>query len=133
MYSYISTDTVPLPEWVVFNTSLSDTLGLGSDPESEDLAILSGNKPPPQARVFAQSYAGHQFGHFTNLGDGRAAVLGEILDPRGNPWDLQDEVAPADVMMAANPRIHPRNRPVQAALEPSKTAESSSFKTYCGT
>lgn len=89
LYSYISTDTVPSPEWVVFNTSLAESLGLGSDPESEDLAILSGNKPPPQTRVFAQSYAGHQFGHFTVLGDGRAAVLGEVLDPQGTRWDLQ--------------------------------------------
>ncbi len=88
-YSYITTDTVPAPEWAVFNASLAETLGLGTDPESEDLAILSGNEPPPQARAYAQSYAGHQFGHFTVLGDGRAAVLGEILDPRGNRWDLQ--------------------------------------------
>jgi len=89
LYSYISTDVVPSPEWSVFNTSLAESLGLGSDPESEDLAILSGNKPPPNTKVFAQSYAGHQFGHFTNLGDGRAAVLGEVLDPTGIRWDLQ--------------------------------------------
>jgi len=89
LYSYISTDSVPSPEWSVFNTSLAETLGLGTDPASEDLAILSGNTPPPQARVFAQSYAGHQFGHFTVLGDGRAAVLGEVLDPMGTRWDLQ--------------------------------------------
>jgi uncharacterized protein YdiU (UPF0061 family) len=88
-YSYITTDTVPAPEWAVFNASLAETLGLGTDPESEDLAILSGNEPPPGTRAFAQSYAGHQFGHFTVLGDGRAAVLGEIIDPQGNRWDLQ--------------------------------------------
>ncbi|OHD21412.1 MAG: hypothetical protein A2Y38_16040 [Spirochaetes bacterium GWB1_59_5] len=89
LYSYVSTDTVPSPEWSVFNTSLAETLGLGSTPDLEDLSILSGNRPPPQARVYAQSYAGHQFGHFTILGDGRAAVLGEVLDPQGTRWDLQ--------------------------------------------
>jgi len=88
-YSYVSTDPGTAPEWAVFNTSLAADLGMGTETGSEDLAILSGQKPPPGARVFSQSYAGHQFGHFTMLGDGRAAVLGEIVDPRGLRWDLQ--------------------------------------------
>lgn len=88
-YSSVTTDAVPAPAWVVFNAGLADSLGLGTDPEAADLDILSGNKAPPQARPYAQSYAGHQFGHFTKLGDGRAAVLGEVLDPQGRRYDLQ--------------------------------------------
>jgi uncharacterized protein YdiU (UPF0061 family) len=88
-YSFITTKPVPSPEWVVFNKSLAESLGMGSSPEPGDLAILSGSKSPLQARVFAQAYAGHQFGHFTMLGDGRAAVLGEVIDSKGTRWDLQ--------------------------------------------
>jgi uncharacterized protein YdiU (UPF0061 family) len=89
LYSYINTDTPPSPQWAVFNASLAQALGMGSVPEQEDLAILSGTKPPPGAKAFAQAYAGHQFGHFARLGDGRAAVLGELIDPQGKRWDLQ--------------------------------------------
>jgi serine/tyrosine/threonine adenylyltransferase len=89
LYAYVSTDAAPSPRWAAFNTSLAEALGMGSAPEREDLAILSGTKPPPGSRAFAQAYAGHQFGHFTRLGDGRAAVLGELIDPQGKRWDLQ--------------------------------------------
>jgi len=88
-YSYVDTDPAPSPEWAVFNSALADSLGMGSNAAAEDLAILSGSTPPPRATAYAQSYAGHQFGHFTILGDGRAAVLGEVVDPRGSRWDLQ--------------------------------------------
>ncbi len=88
-YSSVTTDTGSSPDWAIFNTSLADDLGMGTAAGPEDLSILSGQEPPPGARVFAQSYAGHQFGHFTILGDGRAAVLGEIVDPQGRRWDLQ--------------------------------------------
>lgn len=88
-FSLITTDRLQAPAWAVFNTALAEKLGLGSDPTMDDLAILSGSAPPPGVQVFAQSYAGHQFGHFTMLGDGRAAVLGEVSDPTGKRWDLQ--------------------------------------------
>ncbi len=88
-YAPVTTDPGSAPCWAVFNTALADSLGMGTVAGSDDLAILAGQMPPPGARVFAQSYAGHQFGHFTMLGDGRAAVLGEIVDPQGKRWDLQ--------------------------------------------
>lgn len=88
-YFYVSTVPVPSPELVIFNTSLAEALGMGTYPDREDTEILSGNKPPPLTKPYAQSYAGHQFGHFTILGDGRAAVLGELVDPQGTRWDLQ--------------------------------------------
>ena len=44
---------------------------------------MAGNTLPSDATPFAQAYAGHQFGHFTMLGDGRAHVLGEHITPDG--------------------------------------------------
>lgn len=109
-FSYITTDPAPAPEWAVFNTALAESLGMGSSPGEEDLRILSGVAAPPLARVYAQSYAGHQFGHFTILGDGRAAVLGEVVDPRGSRWDLQ--------LKGSGPTPYARNGDGKAVLGP---------------
>jgi serine/tyrosine/threonine adenylyltransferase len=89
MYSLVATDPAPAPDWVVFNTTLAESMGMGTEAGPEDLAILSGTMAPHKATVFAQAYAGHQFGHFVILGDGRAAVLGELVDLQGQRWDLQ--------------------------------------------
>jgi uncharacterized protein YdiU (UPF0061 family) len=51
--------------------------------------IFSGNKFPDGASPLNQAYAGHQFGHFTMLGDGRACLLGEQVDRSGKIWDIQ--------------------------------------------
>jgi uncharacterized protein YdiU (UPF0061 family) len=76
---------------VIFNHELASELGLDSDNvEIEELALLfSGNKLPAETKPFAQAYAGHQFGHFTMLGDGRAVLLGEHLAPDGKLLDIQ--------------------------------------------
>lgn len=52
-------------------------------------AIFAGNAVPPGAQPIAQAYAGHQFGHFTVLGDGRAILLGEQVTPSGARVDVQ--------------------------------------------
>ncbi|MFM8497655.1 MAG: protein adenylyltransferase SelO, partial [Planctomycetia bacterium] len=52
-------------------------------------ATFAGNDVPPGAEPLAQAYAGHQFGHFTNLGDGRAILLGEQIAPDGRRFDIQ--------------------------------------------
>lgn len=51
--------------------------------------MFSGDSVPSDADPLAQAYAGHQFGHFTNLGDGRAVLLGEHIAPTGRRWDIQ--------------------------------------------
>ena len=51
--------------------------------------IFAGNALPEGARPIAQAYAGHQFGHFTALGDGRAILLGEQITPTGDRFDIQ--------------------------------------------
>jgi uncharacterized protein YdiU (UPF0061 family) len=79
------------PRLVVFNRPLATALGLEPDTlDSPDgAAILAGNVLPPGARPIAQAYAGHQFGHFTGLGDGRAILLGEQITPSGDRMDIQ--------------------------------------------
>ncbi|MEO8255746.1 MAG: protein adenylyltransferase SelO [Acidobacteriota bacterium] len=79
------------PRLVAFNRPLAARLGL--DPETlerpEGAAVFAGNVLPAGGRPIAQAYAGHQFGHFTALGDGRAILLGEQITPSGERLDIQ--------------------------------------------
>ncbi len=90
-FSKLSPTPVSQPELVIFNDELADDIGLdlsGMDAE-ERTKLLSGNLVPEGIEPFAQAYAGHQFGNFTMLGDGRAIILGEHLTPSGQRLDLQ--------------------------------------------
>ena len=81
----------PKPELVWLNESLSTDLGFNFEDfrSAEGLEILSGVKEPEGAQAIAQAYAGHQFGHFSpQLGDGRALLLGEVLDREGLRKDI---------------------------------------------
>jgi uncharacterized protein YdiU (UPF0061 family) len=79
------------PRLLAFNDELAETLGL--DPETleqpESAAFFTGNLLPTGAQLIAQAYAGHQFGNFTGLGDGRAMLLGEQITPSGQRFDIQ--------------------------------------------
>jgi serine/tyrosine/threonine adenylyltransferase len=79
------------PSLVFYNNSLAEELGLSRlELEStEGASIFAGNRLPDQSRPLAQAYAGHQFGHFTMLGDGRAILLGEQITPTGKRCDIQ--------------------------------------------
>ncbi len=80
------------PELLAWNAPLAAQLGLaglGDDPQ-QLAAWFSGSEPLPGARPISQAYAGHQFGQFVpQLGDGRAALLGEVVDEQGRRWDIQ--------------------------------------------
>ena len=52
-------------------------------------ALFSGNSLPPGSSSIAQAYAGHQFGHFNMLGDGRAVLIGEHLSKKRDRYDIQ--------------------------------------------
>ncbi len=82
---------VAKPEMVCFNERLANDLGLGflNDDKENSVGYFSGNQIPDGAKPLAQAYAGHQFGHFTMLGDGRAILLGEQLDATGKRFDIQ--------------------------------------------
>ena len=79
------------PELVVLNDQLAQDLKLDfSKEEKKDLSqIFSGNTLPKGSTTIAQAYAGHQFGHFTMLGDGRAVLLGEHLVNNTTRFDIQ--------------------------------------------
>ncbi|MBT8036658.1 MAG: YdiU family protein [Verrucomicrobiae bacterium] len=83
---------VPMPEGIRINASLAASLRIDPDwlASSEGIAMLAGNTIPIGAEPLAQAYAGHQFGGFSpQLGDGRALLLGEIIDTDGVRRDLQ--------------------------------------------
>jgi len=90
-FSKLSPTPVREPEIVIFNEKLAEEIGLDLSDlnEEERTKLLSGNLVPEGAEPFAQAYAGHQFGNFTMLGDGRALILGEHLTPSGQRLDLQ--------------------------------------------
>lgn len=90
-YQHVTPETASQPELVIFNSTLAETLGLDFSDTSpaEHAAVLSGQTPLPGGGYFAQAYAGHQFGHFTTLGDGRAIMLGEHLTPEQTRVDIQ--------------------------------------------
>jgi uncharacterized protein YdiU (UPF0061 family) len=79
------------PHIVIMNHALADQLGLTlNDVSEEELAqLFSGNALPEGAEPISQAYAGHQFGHFAVLGDGRAHLLGEHITPDGERVDIQ--------------------------------------------
>jgi uncharacterized protein YdiU (UPF0061 family) len=79
------------PKLIILNKNLADQLNLDFSKFSDtDLAqMFSGNSLPEGSETIAQAYAGHQFGHFTMLGDGRAVMLGEHLDRENKRFDIQ--------------------------------------------
>src|SRR5689334_18531771 len=79
------------PRVAVLNHRLAGELGLDlrALPPDAAAALFAGQEPPEGARPIAQAYAGHQYGHFTMLGDGRAILLGEQRTPSGRLVDIQ--------------------------------------------
>ncbi|HKL78523.1 MAG TPA: protein adenylyltransferase SelO family protein, partial [Gammaproteobacteria bacterium] len=91
-YARIGPTKVSSPQLVRLNVPLAEHLGL--DPQAlgaaEGLAVLAGNRVPAGAEPLALAYAGHQFGNFVpQLGDGRAVLLGELVDRDGVRRDIQ--------------------------------------------
>ena len=103
----------PDPELVVLNEGLATELRLDAHvlASKEGIEILAGNAVAPGSQPIAQAYAGHQFGSFSpQLGDGRALLLGEVLDKSGNRRDIQ--------LKGSGPTPFSRNGDGRAALGP---------------
>ena len=79
------------PDLVILNKALASELDLDfSKIDKEELSkIFSGNLLPAGSNSIAQAYAGHQFGHFTMLGDGRAVLIGEHTTRSNKKYDIQ--------------------------------------------
>jgi uncharacterized protein YdiU (UPF0061 family) len=90
-YTKIDPVAVSKPKLIMLNTNLADEIGLDfSKLNDKELAnMFTGNSLPKGTEPLAQAYAGHQFGHFTMLGDGRAIVWGEHITPNGQRLDIQ--------------------------------------------
>jgi uncharacterized protein YdiU (UPF0061 family) len=89
LYALQTPEPVSNPTLVLFNKALANDLGIAERlNQQKALAYLSGNDTVPGSLPISQAYAGHQFGHFTRLGDGRAVLLGEIKTNQGL-YDLQ--------------------------------------------
>ena len=101
------------PKVIRFNHALADALGLALDgvDETRLAQVLTGQVIPVGAEPLAQAYAGHQFGHFNpQLGDGRALLLGEVIDREGRRRDIQ--------LKGSGPTAFSRNGDGMAALGP---------------
>lgn len=90
-YSSVYPAPVRSPELAELNHPLASELGLNTGylQSAEGVSVLAGNELPAGAKPIAQAYAGHQFGYFTMLGDGRAILLGEQITPSGQRFDIQ--------------------------------------------
>ena len=83
--------SVKNPELLLLNEKLASDLNLNFENITKDelSEIFAGNVLPKGSNSIAQAYAGHQFGHFTMLGDGRATLLGEHLTNKKQRYDIQ--------------------------------------------
>lgn len=90
-YKKVAVNNVSAPQLVAVNRTLAVELGLQVEAltTAESVEILAGNEFPQGAAQIAQAYAGHQFGHFNMLGDGRALLVGEHITADGKRVDIQ--------------------------------------------
>ncbi|HEY7767049.1 protein adenylyltransferase SelO [Longimicrobium sp.] len=112
-FARVTPTPVKAPRLIRVNAPLAVELGI--DPEwlasEEGVAVLAGNRVPDSATPIATAYAGHQFGGFVpQLGDGRAILLGEVIDRGGTRRDVQ--------LKGAGPTPYSRRGDGRAALGP---------------
>ncbi|MCH7408508.1 YdiU family protein [Belliella sp. DSM 111904] len=88
-YSYQRPVAVKNPSLLIFNDSLANSVHLPKMNQEKWVSILSGNQVISDTNPISQAYAGHQFGNFTMLGDGRAVLLGEFLTKGQSIVDIQ--------------------------------------------
>ena len=88
---HIKPVAVKNPELVIINESLAKELDLDLTKINKDKlsSLFTGNTLPEGSNTIAQAYAGHQFGHFTMLGDGRAILIGEHITQSNKRYDIQ--------------------------------------------
>ncbi len=112
LYARVAPVPVVRPGLAVLNERLAGELGLDAEALRGEAGaeIFAGNRLPEEAEPIAQAYAGHQFGHFTNLGDGRAVLLGEQIAPDGRRFDVQ--------LKGSGPTPYSRRGDGRAALGP---------------
>lgn len=89
-FSHQMPEPSPTPELIAYNDALGAELGITKGTDDELGALFGGTQIPDGAEPLAQLYAGHQFGNYNpQLGDGRAVLLGEVIDTNGARRDIQ--------------------------------------------
>jgi serine/tyrosine/threonine adenylyltransferase len=89
-YELVNPEKLPKARLLKLNDNLAQELGLKIDCLRKIQEVFAGNLIPPSSRPLAMAYAGHQFGHFVpQLGDGRAVLLGEVVNSSGQRFDVQ--------------------------------------------
>jgi uncharacterized protein YdiU (UPF0061 family) len=89
-YAHVRPTPVKSPELLLFNSNLAKNLGIETTSDTETASVLCGNKILESSVPLAMAYAGHQFGNFVPLlGDGRAILLGEVLNQNQERFDIQ--------------------------------------------
>jgi protein adenylyltransferase len=90
-FTTLKPNSVRSPKLIILNDLLATNLGLNAQAlrKNDGVVVLAGNQIPEGALPLAQAYAGHQFGYFTMLGDGRAMLLGEQITTLGERFDIQ--------------------------------------------
>ena len=91
-HTRLAPQPLPAPYWVGRSDAVARRLGLSDDwmGSQAALEVFAGNLPLSGSAPLASVYSGHQFGHWAGqLGDGRAILLGEIVGPDGEGWELQ--------------------------------------------
>jgi len=111
-YTPVKPTPVTSPNLIILNHSLAESLGFDGQELEEKAAVsvFGGNRIPEGSYPIAQAYAGHQYGHFTMLGDGRAVLLGEQITPQGRRFDIQ--------LKGSGPTPYSRGGDGRAALGP---------------
>ncbi len=111
-FTRINPTPVSKPRLILFNADLAKLLGINLPIDDKDILaqLFSGNKLPDDAKPIAQAYAGHQFGHFSILGDGRAHLIGEQVTPDDRRFDIQ--------LKGSGPTPYSRGGDGRAALAP---------------
>ncbi|SEO06547.1 YdiU family protein [Paenibacillus sp. OV219] len=111
-YTRMKPSPVRAPKLTILNEPVAAMLGLNADALRTDaaLAVFAGNEVPEGAAPLAQAYAGHQFGYFNMLGDGRALLISEQITPEGERFDIQ--------LKGSGPTPYSRSGDGRAALGP---------------
>ena len=110
-FTRLNPTPVSRPKLLLFNTELAKSMGINQGDDEDMLAqLFSGNKLIEGGDYIAQAYAGHQFGHFSILGDGRAHLLGEQITSDGKRFDIQ--------LKGSGPTPYSRGGDGRAALGP---------------
>jgi len=111
-FTRINPTPVSAPKLLLFNVDLAKSLGIFLPTTDKEMLaqLFSGNTLPKDVNPIAQAYAGHQFGHFSILGDGRAHLIGEQITPDDKRFDIQ--------LKGSGPTPYSRNGDGRAALGP---------------